>query len=294
MHTWHLQTWQGLPYLTCDLLGEWKHGFFTQQFWSRTPADLVEILDPQAEVYRVKQVHGNTVLSPSEIDGLCPAAGNRATEQGLVSVDENGEADRPSFPDADGLFTESANQAVWVCSADCTPLLIADEATGQVAAVHAGWRGTALGIVQRTIERMLAQGSQLHQLRVAMGPAIAGEVYQVSTTVAAQVGATIVKQPAGVLASSLSELEQPTPIEPNEILEAVQKLPNSPVLDDPQPGRSRLDVRRVNALQLEQMGIQPEQIAIAPYCTYQNSDLFFSYRRERQKRVQWSGIVSKG
>jgi YfiH family protein len=285
MHTWHLHTWQGLPYFTCDLLSEWKHGFFTQQFWSRTPADLVEILEPTADIYRVKQVHGNTVLSPSEI--------NRATEQGLIATEEDGEADRPSFPNADGLLTEASNQAVWVCTADCTPVLIADEATGQVAAIHAGWRGTALGIVPKTVERMLAQGSQLHQLRVAMGPAIAGEVYQVSTTVAAQVGATIVKQPAGVLASSLSELEQPTLIEPDKILEAVQQLPNSPILDDPQPGRSRLDVRRVNALQLEQMGIQPEQIAIAPYCTYQNPDLFFSYRRERQKRVQWSGIVSK-
>jgi YfiH family protein len=293
MHIWHLQTWQGLPYLTCDLLSEWKHGFFTQQFWSRTPADLVEILEPEADVYRVKQVHGNTVLSSSEIDGLRPAGGKRATEQGMVSGEDE-DTDRPSFPDGDGLLTEASNQAIWVCTADCTPVLIADEATGQVAAVHAGWRGTALGIVQKTVERMLAQGSQLQQLRVAMGPAIAGEVYQVSTTVAAQVGATIVKQPAGVLASSLSELEQPTLIEPDEILEAVQQLPNSPVLKDPQPGRSRLDVRRVNALQLEQMGIQPEQIAIAPYCTYQNSDLFFSYRRERQKRVQWSGIVSKG
>jgi polyphenol oxidase len=36
-----------------------------------------------------------------------------------------------------------------------------------------------------------------------------------------------------------------------------------------------------------------EQIAIAPYCTYQTPEYFFSYRREHQKKVQWSGIVSK-
>jgi UDP-N-acetylmuramate-alanine ligase len=41
-------------------------------------------------------------------------------------------------------------------------------------------------------------------------------------------------------------------------------------------------------------GFEPDQIAIAPYCTYQNPDLFFSYRREKQKKVQWSGIVSWG
>jgi copper oxidase (laccase) domain-containing protein len=65
-------------------------------------------------------------------------------------------------------------------------------------------------------------------------------------------------------------------------------------LPDPQPGRLRIDVPKVNALQLGQLGLEPEQIAIAPYCTYQNPDLFFSYRREKQKKVQWSGIVSWG
>ena len=95
-------------------------------------------------------------------------------------------------PPADGLLTEQRNQAVWACSADCTPVLIADTVTGQVAAVHAGWRGTALKIVTQAIARLRDQGSQLQNLRVAMGPAIAGEVYQVSEHVAAEVGATIV------------------------------------------------------------------------------------------------------
>lgn len=66
------------------------------------------------------------------------------------------------------------------------------------------------------------------------------------------------------------------------------------MLRDTEPGKVRLDVRRVNALQLEQLGISGEQIAIAPYCTFQTPDHFFSYRREREKKVQWSGIVSIG
>jgi len=45
---------------------------------------------------------------------------------------------------------------------------------------------------------------------------------------------------------------------------------------------------------LEQLGISLEQIAIAPYCTFQTPEHFFSYRREREKKVQWSGIVSTG
>jgi polyphenol oxidase len=287
MHTWHWHTWQGRPYLTCSLLKDWQHGFFTQQFWSQTPFELVEALDPNANVYRVKQVHGNTVLSSSEVE-------QSLTEQPAISDTED---DRILFPDADGLMSQQANQAVWICTADCTPVLIADDETGQVAAVHAGWRGTALGIVQKAVDRLLAQGSQVKNLRVAMGPAIAGEVYQVSTTVAAQVGATIVQQPE-VSAFPLANVDRPdeSPDESiaasDEILEKLRQLPNSPVFDDPQPGRVRLDVRRVNALQLEQLGITPDQVAIAPYCTYQNPELFFSYRRERQKKVQWSGIVS--
>jgi hypothetical protein len=158
-------------------------------------------------------------------------------------------------------------------------VLIANEKTGQVAAIHAGWRGTASRIVPNAIARLIDSGSRLENLRIAMGPAIAGEVYQVSETVAAEVGASIVSSATADTTES--------------ILELMQQLPDSPVLDDPQPGRVRLDVRRVNAIQLEQMGISNEQVAIAPHCTYQQAELFFSYRRSKLKKVQWSGIVSK-
>ncbi|NET36396.1 MAG: laccase domain-containing protein, partial [Cyanothece sp. SIO1E1] len=69
--------------------------------------------------------------------------------------------------------------------------------------------------------------------------------------------------------------------------------PTPPLLTDPEPGRVRLDVRRINALQLEQLGIDPAQMAIAPHCTYEQPEHFFSYRRSRLKQVQWSGIVSQ-
>lgn len=258
LHSWQWRTWEGLPYLTCSLLEPWQHGFFTQQFSPRNPANLVTVLQPQAQVYRVKQVHGNKVFSSSEI-----------AEQ---MVTPNWE----ELPQADGILTEQAEQAVWVCTADCTPVLIADEKTGQVAAVHAGWRGTAHKIVPQAIDRLLAQGSKLEDLRIAMGPAIAGEVYQVSTEVAVEVGASIIPQ------TDTSE----------SILSGLQEIPNAPILPDPEIGKVRLDVRRVNELQLEQMGISGEQIAIAPYCTFQGIEHFFSYRRDKLKKVQWSGIVS--
>jgi len=251
MHEWHWQTWNDLPFLTCSLLEPWQHGFFTQQFSPRSPVELTDVLNPDAKIYRVQQVHGNRVLSPSELE----------QPQDCENVSQ-----------ADGLITERSQQAVWVCSADCTPALIGDAKTGNVAAVHAGWRGTAQKIVPTAIAKLQSQGSQLEDLRIALGPAISGEVYQVSHHVALEVGATIA---------------------PNPELEKLISLPNSPILEDSTAGRSRLDVRRVIAIQLEQMGIALEQIAIAPHCTYQDPTNFFSYRRAKLKKVQWSGIVSR-
>jgi len=46
-------------------------------------------------------------------------------------------------------------------------------------------------------------------------------------------------------------------------------------------------------LQLLRAGLNPDQVAIAPHCTYQEAERFFSYRRTGQNQVQWSGIVSK-
>jgi YfiH family protein len=148
-----------------------------------------------------------------------------------------------------------------------------------VSAIHAGWRGTAQKIIPVAIARLCDQGSQLNDLRVALGPAIAGSVYQVSHTVALEVGQTI------------SPLSPDAPPEDN--LAHLMQLPNSPVLADDQPGRAKLDVRRVNAIQVEQLGIAPEHITIAPHCTFQDSINFFSFRREKLKRAQWSGIVSR-
>jgi hypothetical protein len=267
MHTWQWRSCEGLQYLTCSLLEKWPHGFFTRHFWPNSPEDLVEVLQTEAEVYRVKQVHGNLVLTPSEIKSQ--ETGDRSQES------EAGKNTSSDFPSADGLMTQQALQAVWVASADCTPVLIADAKTGQVAAVHAGWRGTALKIVPQAIARLQAQGSQISDLHIALGPAIAGKVYQVSAQVGTEVGSSIVIN---------QEVES--------VLDSLQQLPDSPLLPDSHPQRVRLDIRRVISLQLEQLGISPEQVAIAPHCTYQEPESFFSYRRDQLKKVQWSGIVS--
>jgi polyphenol oxidase len=262
---WQWRTWQELPYLTCLLLDEWQHGFFTRDFAPREPHELTPILSATASTHRFKQVHGNTVLTPAEAD--------RTSE---VEVDTG-------LPLADGGVSDKADRAIWVATADCNPVLIADRGTKQVAAVHAGWRGTALEIVPAAVRRLQDRGANLADIVVAIGPAIAGEVYQVSTQVGAEVCRTIVDIDE-TTAASADGIEA--------VVSAALSLPNSPLLTDSQPHRVRLDVRRVNALQLEKMGIDPSHIAVSDACTFRDDDRFFSYRREKLKKIQWSGIVS--
>ena len=256
---WQWQTWSELPYLTCDLLSDWQHGFFTRQFAPREPHEITPILSAAASTHRLKQIHGNIVLTPTEI--------STTTELEV----ETGNAL------ADGLLTEQPAQAVWVASADCNPILIANRHTGNVAAVHAGWRGTSLNIATVAVTRLLAQGGSLADIIVAIGPAIDGKVYQVTKQVGLEVCRSIAPNPlSGDLDADLTSL---------------QAMTNSPLLPDEQAGRVRLDVRRVNQLQLEQLGVDPQAISIAPNCTYQEPEYFFSYRREKLKKIQWSGIV---
>ncbi|MEL6383092.1 MAG: peptidoglycan editing factor PgeF [Cyanobacteria bacterium J06626_18] len=257
-NAWYWHSHPEHPYLTTNLLKQWPHGFFTRDSWPHRPEVLTGYLDETAVVYRAKQVHGKTVVSPSDFP---------------LDIGKSGDEVRP---EADGVRTIAPQQAAWVCTADCTPVLIADKGTGQVAAVHAGWRGTALRVVPEALRQLQNQGSRLQDLRVAMGPAIAGEVYQVTTHVAAEVGRSL---------EGMADAD-------DALLSHLQTLEEPPVLPDPEPGRRRLDVRRINALQLQQLGLEPKQIAIAPHCTYQEPHRFFSYRRTHEKKVQWSGIVS--
>lgn len=248
MSSWEYHVAEGISYFKCDLLAGFSHGFFTRDCAGLS--QLTQSLSPEAKAYRTKQVHGKTIVSPSQMP----------LEDTLKG---------------DGICSDGEKQALWVASADCTPILIADVRTGKVGAVHAGWRGTALSILPIAIAHLLSHGSQLSNLRVALGPAISGEVYQVSENVAVEVGKS--------LFPDLGDAA---------ILEQLWQFQPSPLLRDSQQGKVRLDVRRVNYLQLKNMGFHPEQIAVSPHCTYQQAEHFFSYRRRQEKAVQWSGIVS--
>jgi YfiH family protein len=91
--------------------------------------------------------------------------------------------------EGDALLENTPGAIVAVKTADCIPILLADERNRAVVAVHAGWRGTAAGIVQRAVEAMRSRfGTQPGDLHAAIGPGIGKCCYEVGPEVAAQFG----------------------------------------------------------------------------------------------------------
>ena len=74
-------------------------------------------------------------------------------------------------PECDALITNEPGVALYVSTADCTPILLHDPVTGAVGAVHAGWRGTASAIGGKAVEAMVREfGCDPAHIRAAIGP----------------------------------------------------------------------------------------------------------------------------
>ena len=248
-------TWIGCYggyYLQSDLLQRagFEHGFFTRLWKSREPDELAGYISAGVSVHRPKQIHSGRVLAASNAQGA-------------------------PWPEADGLVSDQGGQSLWVCGADCTPVLIADPGTGHAAACHAGWRGVASRILPEAIRQLETHGAKRSELLVAFGPAVSGLHYQVGDDVVEAINNSL---GAG----------------PSESGEIYQRLQDTKVLLlDDEPGRHRLDIRGAAALQLQQHGLEPEQMSACPLCTLSEPLLFHSWRRDQVKAVQWSGIVAQ-
>lgn len=107
---------------------------------------------------RNQQVHGNKVVVVPRFGGC--------------TLEELTQPER-TFQEGDALMTNRPGIALWVYNADCVPLLFYDPVRKVIGAAHAGWRGTAGGIAEKTIQAMGAHyGCQPKHILVALGPAI--------------------------------------------------------------------------------------------------------------------------
>jgi YfiH family protein len=84
-------------------------------------------------------------------------------------------------PRADALVTDRPGVLLAILTADCAPVLLADEAAGVVGAAHAGWRGAFDGVVARTVEAMESLGARRGAIAAAIGPCIGQASYEVDS-----------------------------------------------------------------------------------------------------------------
>jgi len=150
----------------------------------------------------------------------------------------------------DALVSNTPKILLAVKTADCVPILIGDPKTGAFAAVHAGWRGTAASIVLRAVEQLRSEfGSHGEDVRAAIGPAAQVCCYEVGS----------------------------------EVIDLFkERFPESNHLFVPtREGHARIDLKQANRDQLISVGVSADRIDIAPLCTMDRTDLFFSYRREK-------------
>jgi polyphenol oxidase len=156
----------------------------------------------------------------------------------------------PEQEHCDALVTSASGILLGVKTADCVPILLADELTGACAAVHAGWRGTLAEIVKEAIDHLRQNfGARAEDLHVAIGPAARSCCYEVG----------------------------------RDVIDAfASKFPNSIHLFNPtRDSHALVDIQRANLDQMVECGVRLDRIQTAPLCTICRSDLFFSYRRDK-------------
>ena len=193
--------------------------------------------------------------------------------------------DAPEALRGDALLTSASHILLAVQIADCVPILLADTKHRAVAAIHAGWRGTLARIAQKTLGRMrMAFGTRPRDVVAALGPAIGRCCYEVGPEVATAF--------AGQFPAAAEWFDGPFERlawgeEPNP-LPWLTMMPPGHV---PPPPRVQLDLRAANRWQLLNAGVPASQITVSELCTRCNAELFFSYRREREKTGRLMAVI---
>jgi polyphenol oxidase len=177
----------------------------------------------------------------------------------------------------DAVFTREPGVLLTVQTADCIPILFADTRTRAVAAIHSGWRGTLKRVAEKTLGRMRMEfGTRPDDVIAAIGPGIGGCCYEVGHEVAKEFAAQFPKArewfegPFDAMASADND--------PNWL----PWLTMAPPGHAPEAPRAYLNLPVANREILINAGVPAKNISVSDLCTSCRTNLFFSYRRERQ------------
>jgi polyphenol oxidase len=164
--------------------------------------------------------------------------------------------------EGDALITRDTGHAIGVFTADCLPILLFDPARHVIGIVHAGWRGTAKGLVRKTaVTFQKIYGSRIEDMIAVLGPCIGPCCYNVDEPVRSSFA------DAGIPWAKVASLRQ--------------------------KGSWQLDLRRANLFLLEEAGLKRKRIGSLPECTSCNRARFYSYRAEGQTGRQLNFIALK-
>lgn len=163
--------------------------------------------------------------------------------------------------EADGLMTDLPGVALVIYSADCIPILFYDPERRVIAAVHAGWRGTAAGIATAAVARMKdVYGCRPENILAAIGPGIGPDCFETHEDV-----------PNAMTAALSTAVLQHIKIKEN--------------------GKFSVDLKGVNAMRLEQAGLDPAHIAVSQVCTACDQERFWSHRRQGTSRGSMAAAI---
>ncbi len=155
---------------------------------------------------------------------------------------------------ADILLSDQDNTALAVRSADCLPILLAEPRSGICAAVHAGWRGTAAGVVKQAIQAMCQRGAKAEHIMASLGPCIGSCCFEIGAEAAAALKASAESAGAFVCKSA--------------------------------------DLPEINRLQLRQSGLRDTHIELIHACTACDDKRFFSFRRDAGRTGRHLAVVA--
>jgi polyphenol oxidase len=148
-------------------------------------------------------------------------------------------------PQVDAMVTATPGLALGVLSADCGPILFADPTHRVIGAAHAGWKGALTGVLENTIEAMIALGAKRESIVATLGPSISANAYEV--------GPEFVER---FIAHDSTYSAFFTP--------------------SAKPGHAMFDLPGLTVKRLRGAGIEADMLGI---CTYGDSQSFFSCRR---------------
>jgi YfiH family protein len=254
--------WTDAPWgaaLRCRPLDELaSHMFTTRQLSLTTDAGYEQLARAvgAGHVARLTQVHGAAVSVVRLKSGTASAR-----HAALAAA---------SMPEADALVSDSADVAIAIRAADCVPLLMADRASGAVAAVHAGWRGTAARVAVAALDALGREfGTHPHNVSAAIGPSIGPCCYLVGPDLVDAFAAAGHER-------YLIERWFATPPPPRGSRERSQL---------------RLNVAGANRDQLVLAGVPERQIYDCGLCTAMHLDVLTSYRAEKQAAGRIAGVI---